>query len=146
MIADGIYYGTSAISGSPTIGDEYADLLPFSGKEFPPPLWRRFLFLISYSFGGFGIVLLLRSIKKLHYKKYFDDSLIPLIHNALFYFDSCYYYIAYRIAGIRFKLMRQIRKGERDSGYAILGILSIIQLLVKIAIKPVTTSISEEEE
>lgn len=146
MASDALYYGTSVISGSPTIGDQYADLLPVSGTDFPPPLWRRVLFLISHSFGIFGIIYILQSLKKLKYKKYFEHSIIPLIHNALFYFDSCYYYIAYRIAGIRFKLMRKARSGEQDSGYMILGILSLIQLVIKSTLRPTTSSTREEEE
>lgn len=145
MISDAIYYGTSTVSGSPTIGDQYADLLPVAGDEFPPPLWRRLVFVISHSFGIFGIIVLLRSLKKLHLKQYLEHSLIPLIHTALFYFDSCYYYIAYRIAGIRFKLMRKARAGEQDSGYAILGVLSLIQLIIQITLKPITSTTREEE-
>lgn len=146
MASDALYYGASVLSGSPTIGDQYADLLPVAGSDFPPALWRRVLFLISHSFGMFGIIYALRLLKKLKFKKYFDNSVIPLIHNALFYFDACYYYIAYRISGIRFKLMRKARAGEKDSGYAILGILSLIQLIIKTTVRPVASSPREEEE
>jgi len=146
MISDAIYYGTSTVSGSPTIGDQYADLLPVSGGEFPPKLWRRIVFLISHSFGIYGIIFLLRYVNKIKFKKYFDHSIIPLVHTALFYFDSCYYYIAYRIAGIRFKLMRKARAGEQDYGYAILGILSVIQLIIQTTLRPVSSTTREEEE
>ncbi len=146
MISNAIYYGTSTVSGSPTIGDQYADLLPVAGKEIPPKLWRRIVFLISHCFGMFGIIYLLKYVKKLKLKKYFDHSIIPLVHTALFYFDSCYYYIAYRIAGIRFKLMRKARSGEQDSGYVILGVLSLIQLFIQTTQRPVISTKREEDE
>ncbi|KAF9435097.1 peroxisome biogenesis factor 10 [Entomortierella beljakovae] len=52
-------------------------------------------------------------------------------HLAIFYFVGAYYSFSKRITGIRYIFNRKLSPGEERSGYEVLGVLIVIQLLVQ---------------
>ncbi|KAG0314066.1 peroxisome biogenesis factor 10 [Dissophora globulifera] len=52
-------------------------------------------------------------------------------HLAIFYFVGAYYSFSKRITGIRYIFNRKLSPGEERSGYEVLGVLIVIQLLIQ---------------
>ncbi|KAK9766031.1 peroxisome biogenesis factor 10 [Basidiobolus ranarum] len=61
----------------------------------------------------------------------FFTTYVRSAHMAIFYFFGAYYHFSKRFTGVRYIFTRQLRKGEERAGYEILGVLIVIQLLVK---------------
>ncbi|KAG0370227.1 peroxisome biogenesis factor 10 [Gamsiella multidivaricata] len=52
-------------------------------------------------------------------------------HLAVFYFFGAYYSFSKRITGIRYIFNRKLSPGEERSGYEVLGVLIVIQLVIQ---------------
>ncbi|KAF9106070.1 peroxisome biogenesis factor 10 [Mortierella sp. AM989] len=52
-------------------------------------------------------------------------------HLAVFYFVGAYYSFSKRITGIRYIFNRKLSPGEERSGYEVLGVLIVIQLIIQ---------------
>jgi peroxin-10 len=53
------------------------------------------------------------------------------IHLAVFYFFGTYYSFSKRVTGIRYIFNRKLSPGEERSGYEVLGMLIVIQLVIQ---------------
>ncbi|KAG0225618.1 peroxisome biogenesis factor 10 [Mortierella sp. GBA43] len=53
-------------------------------------------------------------------------------HLAIFYFVGAYYSFSKRITGIRYIFNRKLSPGEERSGYEVLGVLIVIQLIIQL--------------
>ncbi|KAJ3415700.1 peroxisome biogenesis factor 10 [Chytridiales sp. JEL 0842] len=51
------------------------------------------------------------------------------MHLAIFYLTGSFYDFSKRITGIRYIFTRQLREGEEQNGYEILGVLIVLQLI-----------------
>ncbi|KAF9175035.1 peroxisome biogenesis factor 10 [Mortierella sp. AD011] len=52
-------------------------------------------------------------------------------HLAIFYFAGAYYSFSKRVTGIRYIFNRKLSPGEERSGYEVLGVLIVIQLIIQ---------------
>ncbi|KAF8926171.1 peroxisome biogenesis factor 10 [Dissophora ornata] len=52
-------------------------------------------------------------------------------HLAIFYFFGAYYSFSKRVTGIRYIFNRKLSPGEERSGYEVLGVLIVIQLVIQ---------------
>ncbi|KAI9591106.1 Pex12 amino terminal region-domain-containing protein [Syncephalis fuscata] len=53
------------------------------------------------------------------------------MHLALFYFAGAYYHFSKRLTGIRYIFTRQLAPNEEPMGYEFIGVLMVIQLIVR---------------
>ncbi|KAL1923145.1 uncharacterized protein VTP21DRAFT_9521 [Calcarisporiella thermophila] len=61
---------------------------------------------------------------------FFKEHAHP-IHLAVFYFFGAYYHLAKRVTGIRFIFTRVLGPGEQRIGYEVLGVLLVLQLIIR---------------
>lgn len=138
-----VYLGSTTLSSSQTLGEEYADLIPVSGSRNLD--WPARLELVLWCiFGGYGMNRFFDYLKskfiewkrpkwveRLELLKRIVLGPLYSLHIALFYLTGKYHSFTKRLLGIRYRLIRKLRPGEEDSGYEILGVLIILQLILK---------------
>jgi peroxin-10 len=186
LLSKALFYGPSTLRGLPSPGEQYCELMPVMADSPTPSQFASRLFYICHVFGGYGLTLVAKSFKSMavgkdpFFKPVFISrdcmkahrwtsikrllkaypllkSLISAFHVALFYFDSSFYSIAHRIAGIRYvmfvliarrvkltiyqKRLRRYRQGEQAMDYRLIGVLVLLQILIRICFS--TTSEAE---
>jgi hypothetical protein len=131
VLAKALFYGPSVLRGLPTPGDQYCELLPVAQHSFRPARVPSLLLYICQVFGGYAVNQLTRILKAMAFgdssslDPYFKShpgyiahrwtrlkrilkisprllSIFSALHVALFYFDSSFYTIAHRVAGMRY--------------------------------------------
>lgn len=161
VAAKALYFAITTLTGSRTLGEEYADLfyVTRSGKKLPK-LAQRVGFVLSYAILPYFVTRIVRR----YFKKYDQDedeneddsgeqegkaktwtsvlsrlsytkvlnSLMSL-HLAIFYLKGSYYNISKRFFGLRYSFGRKVNKNETASngGYELLGGLILAQLAFK---------------
>ncbi|ORX95187.1 hypothetical protein K493DRAFT_260700 [Basidiobolus meristosporus CBS 931.73] len=156
-----VYLSLTTLLGSQTLGEEYCDILQVTTEAGTyPSLIRRallvFLNVCAPYLAARGLTSLRKTSRQrqlINAAKTEEQGLKPRVqkwltehsaklqtffttyvrstHMAIFYFFGAYYHFSKRFTGIRYIFTRKLRKGEERVGYEILGVLIVIQLLVK---------------
>ncbi|KAH3686211.1 hypothetical protein WICPIJ_002811 [Wickerhamomyces pijperi] len=161
VAAKALYLATTTLTGSRTLGEEYADLfyVTRSGKKLPK-LAQRIGFILSYAILPYLVTRLIRKyfkrsnvdeddgdeddqegkpktwssfLSRLTYTSVID-SLMSL-HLAIFYLKGSYYNISKRLFGLRYSFGHTVNRNEAASngGYELLGGLILAQLAFKLS-------------
>ncbi|KAJ1982324.1 peroxisome biogenesis factor 10 [Dimargaris xerosporica] len=147
------YYALTTIQGSQTLGEEYCSILQISaGSQTYPSLLRRTALVLLHTLGPLVTTTLvdrwrqhsqqLQGSAKTSVARVLDaltsksvrnvvTSNLTTIHLMVFYFFGTYYHLSKRLLGIRYIFTRKPHPSELQSGYEILGLLLLIQFLVK---------------
>ncbi|CAN6608851.1 peroxisome biogenesis factor 10 [Trichomonascus vanleenenianus] len=152
-----VYLGLTTLLGARTLGEEYVDIFHTTPKSGIPGWRRRAGYVLSTSLGP---ILLLRVIPKLRSKidrklmvseaKHEGNTLrvvllkllrkvseaasiqvMLTLHLAIFYFFGSYYQLAKRIWGMRYAFGHRINPMEARGGYEFLGLMIVVQYLVR---------------
>ncbi|KAJ1677053.1 peroxisome biogenesis factor 10, partial [Spiromyces aspiralis] len=154
-----IYNALTTMLGTQTLGEEYCDIMQISDstKTYPSFL-RRFLLVTFTSGGRIGLRYLISSLQQRllvhrlrHPNKHavrwveivvewlsksdnfeWTASTVATLHLLIFYFTGKYYHLSKRLSGIRYVFMRPLRQGEEPIGYEVLGLLLLIQTIVRL--------------
>lgn len=144
-LASCIYLSLTTAAGAKTLGEEYVDLhyVTPSGDRLASKL-QRLGFVLSYC-GGPRLCSYLFSRMAKSQDLAAPAKLLGLLdfrdlshlHTALFYFTGNYYDFAKRLFGMRYAIGYKMDPASRQAtgNYELLGLVIIIQLLVKYATK-----------
>ncbi|KAJ1984556.1 peroxisome biogenesis factor 10 [Dimargaris verticillata] len=147
------YYAFTTIQGTQTLGEEYCSILQVSnGSQTYPSLLRRTALVLLHTLGPLVTSKLVDRWRQ-HSRQLNDSaktsmtrvldaltskgvrdvvtSNLTTIHLMVFYFFGTYYHSSKRLLGIRYIFTRKPHPSELQSGYEILGLLLLIQFLVK---------------
>ncbi|KAI9619324.1 hypothetical protein H4Q26_012008 [Puccinia striiformis f. sp. tritici PST-130] len=148
-----IYLSLTTLPGSQTLGEEYCDIIQFDGfQNTLPTLYRRVILIIIEVFSPqlftkvYKVLCLDLLKKKLHLiLSYLPDSLdrstldsFNALHLSVFYLTGRYFTWSKRFGGItyisdRLRPLRQDGLGRvSPPSYEVLGVLMMIQLIVKV--------------
>lgn len=151
-----LYLAITTLLGYRTLGEEYVDLMYVSrkGNRFPRTI-TRLGFIISYAILPYLVnkvvkramskeeheIKQTKGFKRALYEFFSNytsvlDTLMNL-HIAIFYFQGQYYSLSKRVFGLRYVLghNKDATKIQRSANYSLLGMLILIQFLVKGLIK-----------
>ncbi|TPX63723.1 hypothetical protein SpCBS45565_g06417 [Spizellomyces sp. 'palustris'] len=150
LLSDLTYYGLTTAAGSRTLGEEYCDIMQVRSSTITPPsAMSRNALVLFHVLTPYIFTRLIAHIKSLSRRPSSaanptQEKVIQLLsthlptlqklrplHLALFYFYGAYYHVSKRLLGIRYIFMRQLRSGEKQISYELLGMLIVVQMLVQ---------------
>jgi peroxin-10 len=150
LASDLLYFATTTFRGLQTLGEEYVDIVQVVGDANValPSAKRRIILATLLHVFPFLYSALLSAISN---REHADSSLLGalkrlvalpsykqvlsrlrLLHLAAFYFDSPYYEIVRRVAGIRYVFNRRLI--DRPIRYHLLGALIVLQMTISSAL------------
>ncbi|KAJ3305402.1 peroxisome biogenesis factor 10 [Kappamyces sp. JEL0829] len=145
FLSDFLYYGTSNLFGArQTVGEEYSDITAVF-QQAPPSWTRRCVFILVAIVSPWTVKRIFQWMKSKAISAEHPEQRLSVIertesfvlgplfsmHLALFYFTGAYYHLSRRFFGLRYMLVRKLRKGEDEGGYELLGIMILIQLAAR---------------
>lgn len=143
-LVDMLYLCLTTLSGNKTLGEEYCEITSVDSHGQLPSLVRRvgyilFSIVLPYGYSKWIPTIRARLRTIVQGNKYLHtnmDALIsPSIYHALglavFYFTGAYYNLAKRVWGLRYIFTRRLEKHEQRTGYQVLGVLLMAQLVVQ---------------
>ncbi|KAI8899385.1 hypothetical protein BC833DRAFT_524798 [Globomyces pollinis-pini] len=154
LCIDTVYYGIPLLTGTQTLGEEYSDILITYNNTYPT-LLRRVMYLMTLVTGPY----LIKQFTPLGVESnviVVDGKILERlirilkgpflsIHLALFYIQGHYYHLSKRLFQFKYTFIRQLRQGENEMGYEILGIMIFIKLLLT-NLMPTTTETSDYDD
>ncbi|XP_066156552.1 peroxisome biogenesis factor 10 [Euwallacea fornicatus] len=147
-VANVWYYYMTSMGNLQTLGEEYTRIIRFTNEQQTPSGLTQVIWLILY-IGGEPLLdrvliyaemqvaqspnlrqqakdILLKLIQTFKSEKF----MFQRIHHALFYINRKYYYIANRLTGIKYVLLREWFQNDSFSGsFKLLGELTLFYIL-----------------
>eukprot|EP00042_Codosiga_hollandica_P028806 m.154051 g.154051 ORF g.154051 m.154051 type:complete len:295 (+) comp52880_c0_seq4:77-961(+) len=145
-----LFYGLTTTAGTPTIGEEYAGIVPVNRTSALPPVFRhRVVLVLLQSLIPYALQRLARFTEGTHAEERSAGlrpswsqvcirvasklaqaaNLIEKVHVTLFFFQQVYYELARRTARIRYVSVYE-RTSHAEQYFALLGVLSAIEVVV----------------
>lgn len=155
QVANIFYFGFAAVNRIQTLGEEYTGILQLdqSTKNLPTKFLQVLSLIVEYTGETFLLKFLTHYEKKvLASAELLDDAkdvihkfigalkfsipYIKALHRGLFFFNSGHLHFAKRITGIQYVRVRFWLDDQMSlSGYKLLGIITILQVLLSLLIK-----------
>ncbi|KAJ1561215.1 peroxisome biogenesis factor 10, partial [Cladochytrium tenue] len=158
LAADSLYYLLTSALGSPTLGEEYCDILQVDPSTVPPSPARRVALIACSVLSPYAFEALLLAcapvpsgpLASLRHRlfptwlitlvsqrasgvRWVVKDLLASFHLAVFYLFGKYHSIAKRITGIRYIATSQPAEGEPEtSGYEALGLMLLARLGIQL--------------
>ena len=126
-----LYYSQTTLKGLQTLGEEYCDILLTTNASIPSRS-KRLAFLFFHIVAPFVSYRFLHSSLTTTTSKWLYDVVYKQcmsLNLAMFYLFGVYYSLSNRITGLNYVSLTH--SGNSKSGYELLGILVLLQLLLQ---------------